>query len=108
MNINVDLNKIMENIDIKKIVEEKIMSDILDNSKLEDIVDNVLDDENMKTFINTKVFKVVEEYISSEDGKAYIIERFESAIADSDILTDDKIIELVAAFLKTSLAERLK
>lgn len=108
MRIDVDLNKIVENIDVKKIVEEKIMSDILDDSKLENIVDEALDNEGMKTFIDAKVVKIVEEYLSSEEGKKYIIERFESAIIDSDILTDDKIIELVADFLKVSLAERLR
>lgn len=108
MKIDIDINKIVEKIDVNKIVEEKIISDILDDSKLEDIVDGALDNEDMKTFINAKVFKVVENYLSSEEGKKYIIERFESAITDSDVLTDDKIIELVADFLKTSLAERLK
>lgn len=108
MRIDVDLNKIIENIDVKKIVEEKIMSDILDNSKLEDIVDQSLENEDLKASIDKKVLQIITDYLSSGEGKEYIIDKFKDAITDSDILNDDKIIEIFAEFLKKSLAERLR
>lgn len=106
MRIEIDVDRIVKKIDVVKIIEEKIMSDILDNSKLECVVDDIFESDEMKNFINIKVVRIVEEYLSSEKGKKFIIEKFECAITDSDVLIDDKIIELVADFLKKSLMER--
>ena len=106
MKIEIDVNKIVEEIDVKKLVEENIASDILESSSLEDIVDDMLENEEVKNLISRKVFDIISVYISSDEFKEYIIEKFKDAIIESDILTDDKIIELVADFLKKSLMER--
>lgn len=106
MRAEIDINKIVEKIDMNKLVEERIISDIEESSKLEDIIDNTLENDEIKNIINNKILKVIEEYLSSDEGKRYIIEGLERTITDSDILSDAKIVDLVASFLKKSLIER--
>ena len=45
-------------------------------------------------------------FFSSNDGKNNIIEKFGQAVDESDIFTDDRIIDLIAEFFKKSLAGR--
>lgn len=103
MKIEIDVNKIIEKIDVNKLVEEAIMSSVVETIDFEDIIDNMLENEEMRNSINKKVINIIDEYISSEEGKKYIIETFNDVIADSDILTDEKVIELIAEFLKKNL-----
>lgn len=103
MKIEIDVKEIVQKIDINKLIEEKIMSDISDTIDIENIVNEALDDEEVKNHLNKKVINIIDNYIDSEEGKDRIIEEFNSAISDADILDDDKIIELVAEFLKRKL-----
>ncbi len=108
MEIRIDVNKIVEKINVNEIVEEHIMSEIAESSKLEEIINDVLENEDIKDVINKKVINTIETYISSDEGKEYIVGKFNEAIDDSDIWTDDKIIYIVAEFLKKSLDIRLR
>lgn len=107
MEIRIDVDKIVKKIDANEIVEERIMSEIAESSKLEEIIDEVFENEDIKDVINKKVMDTIEKYISSDEGKEYIVGKFNEAIDNSDIWTDDKIIEIVAEFLKNSLDIRL-
>lgn len=103
MAINIDIDKIIDNMDINDIVREHIISKITESSKLEDIVDNILTNNDVRNFIDKKIVNIIQEYMHSEDGKRYIVEKFNEEIDNSDIWTDDKIIELIAEFLKSCL-----
>lgn len=103
MKIEIDVKEIVQKIDINKLIEEKIMSDISDTIDIENIVNEALDDEEVKNHLNKKVINIIDNYIDSEEGKNRIIEEFSSVITNADILNDDKIIELVAEFLKRKL-----
>ena len=103
MKIEIDVKEIVQKIDINKLIEEKIMSDISDTIDIENIVNEALDDEEVKNRLNKKVINIIDDYMDSEEGKDRIIEEFNSTISNADILNDDKIIELVAEFLKKKL-----
>lgn len=106
MKIEIDLNKIVAEMDINKLVEKRIESEIVDFSKLEEIIDDMLQEEKMRDIINKKIFDIIQEYLSSDEGKKNIIDKFEQAIDDCDILNDDRIIDLTEEFLKKSLVGR--
>ena len=57
----------------------------------------------MKNHINKKVIDIINNYLDSEEGKTRIIDTFNDAITSSDILTDDKIADIMAEFLKKKL-----
>ncbi len=101
MKIEVDIKDIVENIDVSQVVEEKIKSDIIE--KIDEVTDDVLDNEEVINNINKKAVEIINEYISSEEGKDYIIEAFKNTISNSDILASDDITELIAEFLKKKL-----
>jgi len=103
MKIEIDIKEIVQKIDINKLIEEKIISDISDAIDIDNIVDEALDDEEVKNHLNKKVTNIINNYMESEEGKNRIMEAFNNAITDSDILNDDKVIELVAEFLKRKL-----
>jgi hypothetical protein len=103
MKTEIDINKIVKDIDLNKLVTERAISDIVANIDFEKIVDELLEDEEMRNNLNKKVIVIINEYLSSEEGKEFIIETFKDVIANSDILTDEKIIELIAELLKKSL-----
>lgn len=103
MKIEIDIKEIVQKIDINKLIEEKIISDISDAIDIDNIVDEALDDEEVKNHLNKKVTNIINNYMESEEGKSRIMEAFNNAITDSDILNDDKVIELVAEFLKRKL-----
>lgn len=104
MEIDIDIDKIVGEMNIKELIEKRVESEIVDSSKLEDAVNGILEDEDMKHIIHKKIFNIIEEYLSSNEGKNNIIKKFEQAIDDYDILTDDRIIELLAEFFKKALA----
>jgi peptide subunit release factor 1 (eRF1) len=103
MKIEIDIKEIVQKIDINKLVEEKIVSDISEAIDINNIVDEMLDDEEVKNRLNKKVINIIDNYVDSEEGKNRIIDAFNDAISNADILNDDKIIELVAEFLKRKL-----
>ena len=106
MKIEIDINRIVEEIDVTKLVEEAIKQNVADTVDFENIIDNILGNKEIKESINRKIINIINEYISSEEGKQIIIDTFKDKISDSDILTDDVIIELVAQFLKKTLIEK--
>jgi peptide subunit release factor 1 (eRF1) len=103
MKIEIDIKEIVQKIDINKLVEEKIISDVSEAIDVENIVDEILDDEEVRNQLNKKVNNIIDNYMDSEEGKNRIIDVFNDAITNADILNDDKIIELVAEFLKRKL-----
>lgn len=103
MKIEIDIREIVQKIDVNKLIEEKIISDVSETIDVEKIVDETLDDEEVKNHLNKKVINIINNYIDSEEGKTSIIDAFNNVITSSDMLTDDKIIELVAEFLKKKL-----
>lgn len=102
MKIDIDTNKVVENI-ISKLVEDDILKNVVEDSRIDDIVDDIFSKEDVKNQIGDKVAVVVDAYFSSEDGKEYIIDAIKSEIDNSDLLNDDKIVGLVAEFLKKKL-----
>ena len=106
MRIEIDINRIVEEIDVNKLVEETIKSNVTENVDFENIIDNLLDNKEVQESINRKIINIINEYISSEEGKQYIIDTFKDKISDSDILTDDVIVDMVVQFLKKTLIER--
>ncbi len=103
MKIEIDVKEIVQKIDINKLVEEKIVSDVSEAIDVENIVDEILDDKEVKHQLNKKVINIIGNYVDSEEGKSRITDVFIDAITNADILNDDKIIELVAEFLKRKL-----
>lgn len=103
MKIEIDIKEIVQKIDVNKLIEEKIISDISEAIDTENIVDETLDDEDVKNHINKKVINIINNYLDSEEGKTRIIDTFNDAITSSDILTDDKITDIMAEFLKKKL-----
>ena len=103
MRIDIDINKIAESIDIKKLVEDVIKSDIVDNIDFDKIIDDLLENEDVKNHINIKIIDIIDEYMSSDEGKKSITDVFNDVLANSDILTDEKIIDSIAEFLKEKL-----
>lgn len=105
MKIEIDTNKIVEKIDVNKLVEDTIISNIIKSVNFDDIVENLFKDEETRECIDGKVLEIIDEYMNSEEGKAYIIAEFKDELSNSDILTDDSIVDVMAQFLRKSLIE---
>ena len=103
MKIEIDIKDVVQKIDVNKLIEEKIISDVSQVIDIENIVDETLDDEEVKNHLKKKVINIINSYLDSEEGKTRIIDAFNDVVTSSDILIDDKIIELVAEFLKQKL-----
>ncbi len=101
MQIDVDANKIVAHA-ITKLVEENIVTDVLENSEIREIIERTLENEDVKKQIEEMVITVANEYLDSEEGREYIIEEVKGAIS-SDIISDDRIVDIVANFLDASL-----
>ena len=104
--MNIDIDSIVKKIDIEKLIEEDIKSRISECIDIGDVVDNVLQDDKLEDFIHKRVASIVDEYLLSDDGKKCIIEKFKEMIDDADILSDDRITDAIAEFLKKSLMKR--
>lgn len=102
MRFEIDTDKVVGSA-ISKLVEDDILKNVIEDSRIEDIVDEIFSKEETKKRIADKVVKIVEEYFCSDEGKEYILDAVRSEIDNSDLLTDDKITELVAEFLKRKL-----
>lgn len=106
MKIEININEIVQKIDINKLIEEKIISDISEAIDIENIVDEALDNKEVKNHMNKKVVNIIDDYISSEEGRNRIISAFNDSITNNDmadILADDRVIELLTEFLKKNL-----
>lgn len=103
MKIEIDVKEIVQKIDVNKLIEEKITSDISDTIDIQNVVDDALKDKDVRSHLNKKVADIIDSYIDSEEGKSRIIDAFSDVLNDSDTLNHDKIIELIAEFLKRKL-----
>ena len=103
MMVEIDVNKIAEGIDVSKLVKERIVSDIENNSRFEDVVGELLENEEVKNKIERKIVDIIDEFLSSDEGKEYIIKEFKSEIDYSDVLSGSKVEELIVSILKRSL-----
>lgn len=104
--MNIDINSIVKKIDVEKLIQENIGSKILESIDNADMVGSALEDEKLIEFVNKRVKSIIDEYLSTEDGKNCIIELFKERVIEEDVLIDDRIIDIVAEFLKKSLSER--
>lgn len=102
MQIEIDTNKVVENA-ISRLVGDDVLKNVVEDSRIEDIVDDIFSREEMKKQIGDKVTEIVNTYFSSDEGREYVIDAVKSEIDNSDLLTGDKITELVAEFLKKKL-----
>ena len=103
MTIEIDVDKIVKEIDIDKLIKEKIAHNIENNICIEDIVGELLDNKKTRSRIDDAVVSIIEEFLASEEGKKCIIEEFKSSIDYSDLLSGEKIEELMVALLKRNL-----
>lgn len=103
MNIDINIKEIIQKIDIKKLVEEKISLEIENAIDIEDMVNEILEEEEAKNILSRKIVKIIDDYLNSEDGKDQIIDAFNCSIKDSDILNDDRILDLIIELLKKNL-----
>lgn len=102
MQIEIDTNKVVENA-ISRLIEEDVLKNVVEDSRIEDIVDDIFSREEIKKQIGDKVVEIINTYFSSDEGREYVIDAVKSEIDNSDLLTDDKITELVTEFLKKKL-----
>lgn len=102
MQIEIDTNKVVENA-ISRLIEEDVLKNVVEDSRIEDIVDDIFSREEIKKQIGDKVVEIINTYFSSDEGREYVIDAVKSEIDNSDLLTGDKITELVTEFLKKKL-----
>ncbi len=102
MKIEIDTDKVIEKA-ISNLVEGDILKEVVEDSRIEDIVDDVFSKDEIKDKISDKVCQIVETYLDSEDGKEYVMDALRSQIDNSDVLGDDKMIEVMAEFIKKKL-----
>ena len=105
--MNIDVDNIVKKMDIEKLIKESIESRIVNCIDVESIVDNVLEDEKLRDVINKKVADIIEDYLSSDDGKKCVIEKFKEIISDPDILMDSRVSSIIIDFMAKTLTERL-
>lgn len=106
--MKIDVSSIVEQIDIKTMIEEILRIKISEDARMETIVDNIFGDGKMEDLLRTQVLNTINEYLSSEDGKNYIIGKFKDVIDDIDLSYDDNISSIISEFLKKSLFEKLE
>lgn len=105
--MNIDIDNIVKKMDIEKLIKENIESRITDCVDVENIVDNAFDDEKLRNSVNQKMADIVDEYLSSDDGKKCVIEKFKEIISDPDILIDSRVSNIIIDFMTKALTERL-
>jgi hypothetical protein len=104
--MDIDIDSIVKKMDIKKLIEERIESKIEDYIYVEDIIDSALDDERLKDLIHRRVTDIIDVYLSSDDGKKCVIEKFKEVVADPDIVMDNRVTDIIVEFLRESLVVR--
>ena len=102
MKIEIDTNKIVENA-VSRLTEDDILKTIVEDSRMEDMIDEIFSKEDIKKRIEDNVATIVDAYFSSDEGKVYVIDSIKNEIDNSDLLTDDTIVKLMADFLKKKL-----
>jgi uncharacterized membrane protein YheB (UPF0754 family) len=105
--MNIDVNSIVKKMDIEKLIKENIESRIINCIDVESIVDNALEDEKLRDSIDRKVADIIEDYLSSDDGKKCVIEKFKEIISDPDVLLDSRVSNIIIDFMAKALTERL-
>lgn len=103
--MHVDMDGIVKKMDIGKLIEQNIMSSIAEQIDIEDVVGDALEDEKLKDLVEKRVTDIVSIYLSSDDGKQYVIEQFKETMSNSDMLVDDRVVDIVVEFLKKKLEE---
>lgn len=104
--MHIDVDSIVKKIDIEKLIEEMVESEIAKYIDMENIIDDVIEDERFKAFVYNRVMDIIDVYMSSDDGRQCIIEKFKDTVTDSDMLIDNKITDVIIEFLKKSLVTR--
>lgn len=104
--MNIDIDNIVKKMDIEKLIKESIESRIVDCIDVENIVDNALEDEKLRDAVNQKVADIIEDHLSSDEGKKYVIEKFKEIISDPDVLMDSRISNIIIDFMSKALTER--
>ena len=102
----IDLDNIVKELDLKKLIGENIASKVSDYVDIGNIVDDALEDEKLKEIIHKRVTDIVDDFLSTDDGKNCVIEKFKEIISDPDTLIDDRITDIIIEFLKKNLVER--
>ena len=102
----IDLDSIVKDIDVKKLIGENIASKVSEYVDIGNIVDDALEDEKLKELIHKRVTDIIDVYLSTDDGKNCVIEKFKEIISDPDQLIDDRITDVIVEFLQKSLRER--
>jgi hypothetical protein len=105
--MNIDVDNIVRKMDIEKLIKESIESRIVNCIDVESIVDDVLEDEKLRGSIDIKVADIIENYLSSDDGKKCVIEKFKEIISDPDVLLDSRVSNIIVDFMAKVLTERL-
>ena len=104
--MHVDMDGIVKKMDLGKLIEQSIMSSIAEQIDIDEVVDDALEQEKLKELVEKRVTDIIEIFLSSDEGKQYVIEQFKESISCSDMLVDDRITEIIAEFLKQSLIIR--
>lgn len=102
----IDIDSIVKTIDIEELIQEGIKSKIQECIDSEDMVESTFEDEKLIEFVNKRVKDIIDEYLSTEEGKNSIIEMFKERVVEEDVLVDDRITDIVAEFLTKSLSEK--
>ena len=94
MKIEIDLNDIVRTMDINRMIEENIISNITNVIDFENFAEEILKDKEIRDIINNKILSIIQEYISSDEGKEYITDVFKVKISDSDISDNSIMLRL--------------
>ncbi len=103
MKIEIDTEKIVEGIDFEEVIKDRLA----ETSSINNIIDELLDDDKTLKIINRKICKIINEYISSDDGKEMIIEKFKENIENYDLMDDEDIRDSLMSIIKDRLRDLL-
>ncbi len=101
--MNIDLDDIVKKMDIEKLIEDDVRSKVVEYLDVECMIDEALEDEKLQALIHERVKNILDVYLSSENGKTCVIEKFEEAITNSDVFIDDRITDIIVELLRKSL-----
>jgi hypothetical protein len=102
MKFEIDSDKVVEKA-IGRVVEENILKEIVEDTRIEEIIEDVFENKDIKAKISNKIYEIVEEYLSSKEGKEYIIDALTREIDDTELLGEDQVKETIAGFIKDKL-----
>lgn len=105
--MNIDVDDIVRKMDIEKLIKENVESRVADFIDISDIIDNALENEKLRNAVDKKVADIIDAYLSSDDGKKCVIEKFKEIISDPDVLVDRRVSNIIIDFMTKALTERL-